>query len=162
MKISILGLLTLSAFASACARYESCHCYDSNGIPNNGATQAVCDHYKGGMEPNTREYGAALFFTFVPKDLSPPRKTANSRSISLKMPVYEIHSIDIDVLQEFSNPSSIYFVKVDVDSCPELARDHGIRAMPTFVIYKDGQNVDYVVQGASKEKVEAYILKYKP
>ncbi|KAF5688831.1 hypothetical protein FDENT_4657 [Fusarium denticulatum] len=58
MKVSILGLLTLSAFASACASYESCHCYDSNGIPNNGATQAVCDHYKGGMEPNTREYGA--------------------------------------------------------------------------------------------------------
>ncbi|EXM04691.1 hypothetical protein NOF04DRAFT_18650 [Fusarium oxysporum II5] len=58
MKVSILGLLTLSAFASACASYESCHCYDSNGVPNNGATQTVCDHFKGGMEPNTREYGA--------------------------------------------------------------------------------------------------------
>ncbi|KAG5816324.1 hypothetical protein H9Q74_011193 [Fusarium xylarioides] len=58
MKVSILGLLTLSAFASACASYESCHCYDSNGIPNNGATKTVCDHFNGGTEPNTREYGA--------------------------------------------------------------------------------------------------------
>ncbi|KAF4339666.1 thioredoxin [Fusarium beomiforme] len=57
---------------------------------------------------------------------------------------------------------SIHFITVDVDNSPKLSKEHGIRAMPTFVIYKDGQKVDDVVQGASKEKVEAYIQKYAP
>ena len=31
---------------SACAFYTHCHCYDSDGTPNNVATSDVCDLYR--------------------------------------------------------------------------------------------------------------------
>ncbi|KAF6514231.1 hypothetical protein HZS61_006487 [Fusarium oxysporum f. sp. conglutinans] len=57
MKVSLLALLALSTCASACASYSKCHCYNSDGKPNNDATQTVCDHFSGSMNPNVREYG---------------------------------------------------------------------------------------------------------
>lgn len=36
----------------------------------------------------------------------------------------------------------IYFAKFDVDHLPDLAQDLGIRAMPTFVFFKDGDKVE--------------------
>lgn len=35
----------------------------------------------------------------------------------------------------------IYFAKFDVDHLPELAAELGIRAMPTFILFKDGDKV---------------------
>ncbi|KAF5012684.1 hypothetical protein FDECE_1315 [Fusarium decemcellulare] len=58
MKFSLLSLLALSAYASACSIYNDCHCYNSDGKPNNDATQTVCNHFSGSMQLNTREYGA--------------------------------------------------------------------------------------------------------
>lgn len=40
------------------------------------------------------------------------------------------------------------FVKIDVDAVPEVAGELGIRAMPTFMLFKDGQKVDELT-GAS-------------
>ena len=37
------------------------------------------------------------------------------------------------------------FYKLDVDDVPEVAQELGIRAMPTFLIFKDGQKVGEVV-----------------
>lgn len=31
------------------------------------------------------------------------------------------------------------FVKADMDECPATARTHGIRSVPSFLVYKDGQ-----------------------
>ncbi|KAK3983989.1 thioredoxin-like protein [Cladorrhinum sp. PSN332] len=36
----------------------------------------------------------------------------------------------------------VYFGKFDVDHLPELAQELGIRAMPTFIFYKNGERVD--------------------
>ncbi|KAL6904029.1 thioredoxin-like protein [Trichoderma evansii] len=39
----------------------------------------------------------------------------------------------------------VHFVKFDVDELPELSQELGIRAMPTFLFYKNGQKVDEMV-----------------
>ena len=61
---------------------------------------------------------------------------------------------------EFSKkyPNANY-LKVDVDELSELAQEYGIRAMPTFLIFKDGEKVDELI-GANPIKLEEKIKKY--
>ncbi|KAK7429895.1 thioredoxin trx1 [Neonectria magnoliae] len=54
-------------------------------------------------------------------------------------PILEKHSDD----PAFSN--SIDFIKIDVDDLPELSAELGIRAMPTFMIFKNGEKADELV-----------------
>ena len=42
-------LLILPTFAAACANYNLCHCYNSDKLLNNNATQTVCDGKRGAM-----------------------------------------------------------------------------------------------------------------
>ncbi|OJD09588.1 thioredoxin [Emergomyces pasteurianus Ep9510] len=51
------------------------------------------------------------------------------------------------------------FYKVDVDQCPDIAQELGVRAMPTFIFFKDGQKVDEVL-GAVPPAIEAAIKKH--
>ena len=44
----------------------------------------------------------------------------------------------------------VHFIKFDVDELPELSQDLGIRAMPTFLFFKNGDKVDEMV-GASPQ-----------
>lgn len=39
----------------------------------------------------------------------------------------------------------VHFVKFDVDELPELSRELGVRAMPTFLFFKDGEKTDEIV-----------------
>ena len=41
--------------------------------------------------------------------------------------------------EEFKD--KVYFAKFDVDALPDLAQELGIRAMPTFILFKDGDKV---------------------
>jgi hypothetical protein len=43
MKLSALTFVLLPLAAQACSQYQFCHCYDSNGIPNDAITKKVCD-----------------------------------------------------------------------------------------------------------------------
>lgn len=43
MKFSALTLVLMPIAAQACAIYQYCHCYDANGVPNNPATEQVCN-----------------------------------------------------------------------------------------------------------------------
>ncbi|KAF4304723.1 hypothetical protein GTA08_BOTSDO07498 [Botryosphaeria dothidea] len=43
MKLTALAVALLPLAAQACANYKYCHCYDSNGVPNDRATKQVCD-----------------------------------------------------------------------------------------------------------------------
>ena len=54
---------------------------------------------------------------------------------------------------------NITFIQVDVDELPNVAQECGIRAMPTFQIFKDGKMVEEIV-GADPNKLEAAIKKY--
>ncbi|RFU28245.1 hypothetical protein B7463_g8078, partial [Scytalidium lignicola] len=55
--------------------------------------------------------------------------------------------------EEFANA---YFIKIDVDELPDLAQELGIRAMPTFIFFKDGEKVSEVV-GANPPAIKAAI-----
>lgn len=49
--------------------------------------------------------------------------------------------------------SGIEFYKVDVDEVPDVAQELGIRAMPTFVLFKDGAPFKEVV-GANPQAIK--------
>ncbi|CZT14767.1 related to Thioredoxin-1 [Ramularia collo-cygni] len=58
---------------------------------------------------------------------------------------------------EFSDKhTNVRFYKLDVDEVPEVAQEVGVRAMPTFMIYKDGEKINEVV-GANPPAVESAI-----
>ncbi|KAL1652209.1 thioredoxin trx1 [Diplodia intermedia] len=48
------------------------------------------------------------------------------------------------------------FYKLDVDEVPDVAQELGIRAMPTFLLFKGGEKVGEVV-GANPKALEAAI-----
>merc|ERR1739841_260383 len=48
------------------------------------------------------------------------------------------------------------FYKTDVDDVPEVAQELGVRAMPTFFLFKNGEKVSEVV-GANPKALEAAI-----
>jgi len=53
---------------------------------------------------------------------------------------------------------SAKFYKLDVDDVPDVAQELGIRAMPTFLLFKKGEKVGEVV-GANPKALEAAIEK---
>jgi thioredoxin 1 len=52
----------------------------------------------------------------------------------------------------------VKFFKVDVDEVSDVAQELGIRAMPTFLLFKGGEKVGEVV-GANEKALEAAIKK---
>jgi len=55
--------------------------------------------------------------------------------------------------------SSAKFYKVDVDEASDVAQELGIRAMPTFLFFKNGEKVGEVV-GANARQIEATIKQH--
>lgn len=53
------------------------------------------------------------------------------------------------------------FYKIDVDEHPEIAAELEVRAMPTFIFFKDGKRIDQVV-GANKSAIEALVVEHVP
>ncbi|KAI3894281.1 hypothetical protein MKX03_001828 [Papaver bracteatum] len=45
------------------------------------------------------------------------------------------------------------FVKIDVDELPDVSREFGVQAMPTFILLKQGKEVDKIV-GAKRDELE--------
>jgi thiol-disulfide isomerase/thioredoxin len=59
-----------------------------------------------------------------------------------------------------SDHKDVRFYKVDVDEVPDVAKELGIRAMPTFVLFKNGSEVETIV-GANPKAIEAALAKHK-
>ena len=55
--------------------------------------------------------------------------------------------------------TSTRFYKLDVDEVPDVAQELGVRAMPTFLLFKNGEKVGEVV-GANKPALEAAVEKF--
>ena len=70
-------------------------------------------------------------------------------------PCKTIAPVVVKFSEEFSNAA---FYKVDVDEAPDVAQELGIRAMPTFVLFKNGEKVAEVV-GANGQALKAAIEK---
>ncbi|TKX21990.1 thioredoxin [Elsinoe australis] len=51
------------------------------------------------------------------------------------------------------------FYKLDVDEVPDVAQELGIRAMPTFLLFKNGEKIGEVV-GANPKALEAAIQQH--
>ncbi|KAH7173941.1 thioredoxin-like protein [Fusarium flagelliforme] len=61
------------------------------------------------------------------------------------------------VLEKMSEDmKNVYFVKVNVDEAEDISQEYGIRAMPTFIAFKDGQKADEMV-GADPSKLTRMI-----
>jgi thioredoxin 1 len=56
--------------------------------------------------------------------------------------------------EEFQN---VKFYQIDVDEVSEVAAEIGVRAMPTFIFFKDGQKVSEVV-GANPPALRAAVV----
>lgn len=61
--------------------------------------------------------------------------------------------------QEDKYKDAVSFYKIDVDEVPDVAQELGIRAMPTFLLFKDGEKVEEVV-GANERAIRAAVDKY--
>lgn len=57
------------------------------------------------------------------------------------------------------NYPQVKFFKVDVDAVEDVAQEVGVRALPTFMFFKDGAKVTEIV-GADIKSVEHALNKY--
>ncbi|MEM0240060.1 MAG: thioredoxin [Candidatus Nezhaarchaeales archaeon] len=54
----------------------------------------------------------------------------------------------------------VVFAKVNVDECPDLAEEHGIMAIPTLILFRDGVEVERVIGLVPEKRIESMIKKY--
>ncbi|GAB2280346.1 hypothetical protein Dimus_014983 [Dionaea muscipula] len=64
------------------------------------------------------------------------------------------------IINEFAEKyTDVDFVKIDVDELRDVAREFGVEAMPTFLLLKQGREIDKVV-GAKKEDLRSKIERH--
>lgn len=51
----------------------------------------------------------------------------------------------------------VRFIKVNVDECEGLAKEHNVQTLPTLILYKDGKEVDRSVGFKLKVALERWI-----
>ncbi|OIV91832.1 hypothetical protein TanjilG_17824 [Lupinus angustifolius] len=54
---------------------------------------------------------------------------------------------------------NVVFFKIDVDELSDVAKEFEVQAMPTFVLLKEGKEIDRVI-GAKKDELEIKIKKH--
>ncbi|KAI2634793.1 thioredoxin-domain-containing protein [Hypomontagnella submonticulosa] len=59
---------------------------------------------------------------------------------------------------KYSKPGKIAFCKVNVDNQQSIAQAHGVRAMPTFLIFKNGSVIE-TIQGANPPALTSAVEK---
>ncbi|KAF8114386.1 hypothetical protein N665_0038s0010 [Sinapis alba] len=56
--------------------------------------------------------------------------------------------------------TDVEFVKLDVDELPDVAKEFNVTGMPTFVLVKNGKEIERIV-GANKAELEKKVLKHR-
>ena len=77
----------------------------------------------------------------------------------LPLQVTSLTSKPLRLSDETALSQAIEFVKFDVDELPDLTADLGVRAMPTFFVFKNGDKVDELV-GANPQALQAMLAKH--
>ena len=71
-------------------------------------------------------------------------------------PCKQIAPIYNQLSTTYAAPGKFAFVKVNVDEAREIAAQYGIQAMPTFLLFKDGKQVEEI-KGADPRKLKTVI-----
>ena len=71
-------------------------------------------------------------------------------------PCKQIAPIYDQLSTTYAAPGKFAFVKVNVDEAREIAAQYGIQAMPTFLLFKDGKQVEEI-KGADPRKLKTVI-----
>ena len=74
------------------------------------------------------------------------------------VPCHQMEPILEDVASQYANKLKV--VKVDVDANQQLVDAYHIDEMPTFVVFKDGKQIDAMVGAVPKRDLVAAIEKY--
>lgn len=61
------------------------------------------------------------------------------------------------LLEELSNEGDTLIIKVDVDEAGPLAAEYAIQAVPTLILFKNGQKVDTRLGYQNKNQLLAFI-----
>lgn len=62
------------------------------------------------------------------------------------------------ILEELeATMNDLKVIKVDVDTQQEIASKYGVMAMPTMIIFKDGNKMDQKVGALAKEDLQTWI-----
>ncbi|KAH3675089.1 hypothetical protein WICMUC_002921 [Wickerhamomyces mucosus] len=65
------------------------------------------------------------------------------------------------ILEKFNQDyKDVQFLKVDVDESNDIAQEYGITAMPTFILFKEGEAIGKIV-GANPNHLKQAIEQYK-
>ena len=65
-------------------------------------------------------------------------------------PIYE------QLSAQLSRPNQITFSKINTDEQQDLARSYGVRAMPTFMIFKNARQIDFI-EGADPKRLSTAV-----
>lgn len=58
------------------------------------------------------------------------------------------------VFEELSNEKeNVKFCKINVDESGEIAQQYGVMSIPTFIVFEDGQIVNKMIGGRSKDEL---------
>ena len=65
------------------------------------------------------------------------------------------------ILKEISDENpKIDFFKLDIDLYPEVAREHNIMSIPTYIIFVDGVEVDRMIGASGKDDLSKRITSH--
>lgn len=59
------------------------------------------------------------------------------------------------VIDEIAEESAVPVHKIDVDAHPDLAAEFGVRAVPTYIVFRDGVPDERLVGQQPKEVLQA-------
>jgi thioredoxin len=71
-------------------------------------------------------------------------------------PCKQIAPIFEQLSAQLSRPNKITFAKIDTDKQQDLSRSYGVKAMPTFMVFKNARRVEFI-EGANPRQLSSVV-----